>query len=165
MAAMASSTTDAYLLAIGKGTVAGMPGWTERFRQLPWHEQDRALELLRKNHEYTCLKCGSDLDKGEQFCPECGKKNPGYLPEADSRIPANRKSKKAGRVKKSKYQKRVKAQKALARGFIVKSDTGRSTRWVKPLSPKAALRASLRAELDSPDPAIRLYAAGALEKL
>ena len=43
---------------------------------------------VMKNHAYTCLGCGKDLDKGEKFCPGCGKENPGYLPRggrADSR--------------------------------------------------------------------------------
>jgi len=41
---------------------------------------------VNKNHDFTCVKCNKDLDKGEKFCPGCGKKNPGYLPEADRKI-------------------------------------------------------------------------------
>lgn len=46
---------------------------------------------VNKNHDYDCLNCGrEDLDKGERFCPGCGAENPGYLPEADHKIPANK---------------------------------------------------------------------------
>ena len=43
-----------------------------------------------KNHDFMCLQCGKTLDKGEKFCPDCGKENPGYLPEADQKVPANK---------------------------------------------------------------------------
>ena len=46
---------------------------------------------IAKNHDFTCLHCGHDpLDKGEPHCPGCGKENPGYLPEADHKIPSNK---------------------------------------------------------------------------
>src|SRR6185312_3988032 len=41
---------------------------------------------------YLCLGCGKDLDKGEKFCPGCGKENPGHNPMADQKIPANEKA-------------------------------------------------------------------------
>lgn len=41
---------------------------------------------LKKNHDHMCLGCSQDLDKGEKFCPGCGKENPGYLPQADSKV-------------------------------------------------------------------------------
>lgn len=53
-------------------------------------------EPIKKNHDYTCLGCGQDLDKGEKFCPGCGKPNPGYLPEADSKVKAVKPSGKKG---------------------------------------------------------------------
>ena len=56
----------------------------------------RALQV-RKNHDFTCLGCGKTLDKGEKWCPECGKQNPGYLSEADRKIPANEDVQKARR--------------------------------------------------------------------
>jgi hypothetical protein len=61
---------------------------------------------VEKNHAFTCLGCGKDLDKGEPHCPGCGKENPGYLPEADHQIPANQdktaKPKKKPKVKGKK---------------------------------------------------------------
>jgi hypothetical protein len=44
---------------------------------------------VTKNHDHMCLKCGKTLDKGERFCPGCGKDNPGYLPVADRKVPMN----------------------------------------------------------------------------
>ena len=52
---------------------------------------------VEKNHDFTCLACGKDLDKGEKHCPQCGKENPGYLPEADRKIPANMDADKAAK--------------------------------------------------------------------
>ena len=50
-----------------------------------------AMPVATKNHEFACLKCGHDpLDKGEPHCPQCGTENPGYLPQADHQIPANK---------------------------------------------------------------------------
>lgn len=52
-----------------------------------------AMPVL-KNHDYDCLGCGrEDLDKGEKYCPGCGKENPGYLEAADHKIPANKAAK------------------------------------------------------------------------
>ena len=50
-----------------------------------------AMPIATKNHEFACLHCGKDpLDKGEPHCPQCGTENPGYLPQADHQIPANK---------------------------------------------------------------------------
>ncbi|HZY85921.1 MAG TPA: zinc ribbon domain-containing protein, partial [Gemmataceae bacterium] len=58
---------------------------------------------VTKNHDFACLGCGKDpLDKGEQYCPQCGKENPGYLPEADHKIPANKVAAKESVSKKRK---------------------------------------------------------------
>jgi hypothetical protein len=35
-------------------------------------------KAIAKNHDYLCLHCSRELDKGERFCPECGTQNPGY---------------------------------------------------------------------------------------
>jgi hypothetical protein len=67
---------------------------------------------VEKNHAFTCLGCGKDLDKGEPHCPGCGKENPGYLPEADHQIPANREAEKAAKPKpKAKAKKKGKGKK------------------------------------------------------
>jgi hypothetical protein len=58
---------------------------------------------VEKNHDYLCLGCGKKLDKGEKYCPGCGKENPGYLPEADRKIEANKAER--GRVAKAKKKK------------------------------------------------------------
>ena len=62
---------------------------------------------VTKNHDFTCLGCGKELDKGEPHCPGCGKENPGYLPEADHKVPANEdKAAKPGKGKKPKGGKK-----------------------------------------------------------
>lgn len=66
---------------------------------------ESAMEV-EKNHDYLCLGCQTLLDKGEAFCPQCGKSNPGYLPEADHKIPANKMLYK-GKGKKKKGNFRV----------------------------------------------------------
>ena len=33
----------------------------------------------------TCEYCGSTLRSDQQFCPNCGAANPGYVPEKDPR--------------------------------------------------------------------------------
>lgn len=44
-----------------------------------------------KNHKFTCLGCNRHpLDKGERFCPGCGKENPGYLEAADRQLKAQK---------------------------------------------------------------------------
>ena len=49
----------------------------------------RPMPAVAKNHDFACLGCGKDpLDKGEKHCPPCGRENPGYLPEADHKIPS-----------------------------------------------------------------------------
>jgi hypothetical protein len=60
---------------------------------------------VTKNHDFTCLGCGKELDKGEPHCPGCGKENPGYLPEADHKIPGN--EDKAAKGKKPKPGKKA----------------------------------------------------------
>jgi rRNA maturation endonuclease Nob1 len=47
-----------------------------------------------KNHDHACLDCSKILDKGEQFCPGCGKENPGYLPQADTKVKVFKKMKR-----------------------------------------------------------------------
>lgn len=89
---------------------------------------------ITKNHDFTCLGCGKDLDKGERHCPQCGKENPGYLPEADHKIPAN--ADKAAKERVSKKAKGKKAGKGKAKGepfggsqappFGAKDDNARS---------------------------------------
>lgn len=72
---------------------------------------------IAKNHDFVCLGCGKDpLDKGEQHCPGCGKENPGYLPHADHKIPANKAAKErvnpdsAAKAKKGKKPKKGKGE-------------------------------------------------------
>ena len=63
----------------------------------------RMAPAVVKNHDFACLGCGKDpLDKGEPHCPDCGKENPGYLPEADHKIPANKVAAKESVSKKRK---------------------------------------------------------------
>ena len=63
---------------------------------------------ITKNHDFTCLGCGATpLDKGEQHCPQCGKENPGYLPEADKKIPANMDKAAKERVAKKRNGKKA----------------------------------------------------------
>ena len=123
-----------------------------------WPLGDPAL-YLPKNHDYICLKCGKELDKGEKFCPGCGKKNPGYLPEADKKIPMNKKSLK--QLRKDKQ-----AQKRLYR-------QSRSELWAftADAQPSAAIKSRWDAErymMESarydPDPVVRLAADAILKK-
>lgn len=66
----------------------------------------RAIQV-KKNHDFVCLGCGHDLDKGEPHCPGCGKENPGYLPEADRKIPSNLDAdKSAGKDRVAKAKKK-----------------------------------------------------------
>ena len=68
---------------------------------------------VKKNHNFVCLGCGADLDKGERHCAHCGKENPGYLPEADRKIPANIEADKSAgkdRVAKAKSKSGKKGQ-------------------------------------------------------
>lgn len=51
------------------------------------HSKATALPVA-KNHDFMCLGCDNKLDKGEKFCPGCGKENPGYLAMADRKIKA-----------------------------------------------------------------------------
>ena len=67
---------------------------------------ERAIQV-KKNHDFVCLGCGNDLDKGEPHCPECGKENPGYLPEADRKIPANEDADKAAKERVSSNGEQV----------------------------------------------------------
>jgi ribosomal protein L40E len=134
-------TSDRTLLAIGRGTQAGMPIWTEHFRSLSGWEQDRALTLVKSSQ--VCLKCGAKLKAKRARCKECRTPNP--------LITAS----KGNGVKKSK---RIKRQREMAMGFITKGAH-------IPVTEKAALKASLQRDLYSPDPAIRAAAAGALEQL
>src|SRR6185437_5704608 len=55
-------------------------------------------KALSKNHDFTCLGCEKQLDKGEKFWPGCGKQNPGYLPMADNKV----KGAEGGTVEKGK---------------------------------------------------------------
>lgn len=50
----------------------------------------KGVTRLAKNHDFVCLDCGRELDKGERFCPECGTENPGYTPLADRKLPMNK---------------------------------------------------------------------------
>lgn len=58
-----------------------------------------AVLPVRKNHDFACLGCGTDLEKGERYCPQCGRENPGNLLEADRKIPANEDADKPARRK------------------------------------------------------------------
>ena len=116
-------------------------------------------KYLPKNHDFVCLKCGKELDKGEKFCPGCGKKNPGYLPEADKKIPMNKKSLKQLR-KDKRAEKRIYQQ-------------SRSELWAfaADAQPSGAIKSRSDAErymMESarydPDPAVRLAADAILKK-
>lgn len=49
--------------------------------------KDAKPSKANKNHKFTCLGCDRyPLDKGERFCPGCGRENPGYLPMADAQL-------------------------------------------------------------------------------
>jgi DNA-directed RNA polymerase subunit RPC12/RpoP len=50
----------------------------------------KGVKALAKNHDYMCLGCGGELDRGEKFCTGCGKENPGFTPLADRKLPMNK---------------------------------------------------------------------------
>ena len=52
----------------------------------------RCRPMVAKNHDFMCLGCGHDLDKGEKLCPGCGKENPGHNPMADHENPGERRA-------------------------------------------------------------------------
>jgi len=79
---------------------------------------------VAKNHDFTCLGCGKDLDKGEPHCPQCGRENPGYLPEADHKIPANKAAKERVSTD-SEVTKAAKGKKAKAK---VKGKKGKKSK-------------------------------------
>jgi hypothetical protein len=93
----------------------------------------RALQV-HKNHDFVCLGCGKNLDKGEKHCPQCGKENPGYLPEADHKIPANKTAK--SKPKKGKKGKPFGGSQAPPFGVKDKEDTDGD----EPKKDKAAAR-------------------------
>ena len=66
--------------------------------------------MVAKNHDFMCLGCGHDLDKGEKHCPGCGKENPGHNPMADMKIPMNESAKaaEAGKDRVAKGKKKGK---------------------------------------------------------
>lgn len=90
-------------------------------KQSPKHEHctecgkpvPRPAPAVVKNHDHVCLGCGKDpLDKGERYCPGCGRENPGYLPEADHKIPANKAAGAKESVQKARKPKPAKGKKA-----------------------------------------------------
>jgi hypothetical protein len=86
----------------------------------------RPMPAVTKNHDHVCLGCGKDpLDKGEKFCPGCGTENPGYLPEADHKIPANKAAKeRVTKKRKAKGKKGNPFGDKQAPAFGAKDDAG-----------------------------------------
>ncbi len=82
-----------------EGHVPRLRGQAEpEARPLPRVRQAAAPRDARRGQEPRLRVPGlrqGPLDKGEKHCPQCGKENPGYLPEADHKIPANKVAKES----------------------------------------------------------------------
>jgi hypothetical protein len=89
----------------------------------------RGKRLALKNHKNICLGCGRDpggdgLDRGERFCPDCGRQNPLWSPLADAQLPMNQDAEKGAHM--SKRQRKalkaaLRAEKSLQSAILTKA--------------------------------------------
>jgi hypothetical protein len=147
-------------VAESPGTARIVSAWVEKEHAEQLAANDRADGILLRSEALltkgavpavvklrgsgACLSCGERLRTKDKRCPQCGVRNKFHRP-------------KAGQMKGKKARQVI--GKALRQDFLAKA-AGRPVK-----SKSAAIRAWIEQDLDSPDPAAREAARGALARL